>query len=139
MSRSYRTIITLLLLLAGPGIVSAQAADELAPDLQTRTGAGTRLAIFSSLSPLAINQIHSWRLQLSDARGEPVQAEHIEVIGGMPDHDHGLPTAPLVTATETPGEYLLQGLRFHMPGPWLMEFTIHTSQGSEQARLEFSL
>ena len=40
------------------------------------------------------------------------------LIPGMPDHDHGLPTQPQVTSRLENGDYLLEGVRFHMPGKW---------------------
>ena len=85
---------------------------------------GKNLAITSEVSPVQINRMHSWRLRLTDADGAPLSNASIEVRGGMPDHDHGLPTRPEVTGEVEPGVYLLQGLRFHMPGRWLLEFII---------------
>jgi hypothetical protein len=47
----------------------------------------------------------------------------------MPEHDHGLPTAPAVTRNLGNGDYLVEGLRFHMNGYWELEFTI-TARGA---------
>lgn len=103
------------------------------------TSQGSRLEIFSQLNPLAINTIHSWELVLYTADGAPLNGAQMSVVGGMPDHDHGLPTSPVVTREITPGRYLLEGMRFHMPGRWLLTFEVISDQGSESATLEFRL
>ena len=78
----------------------------------------------SSLDPIEINRIHSWTLTIM-RDGKPVEGAEITVTGGMPAHDHGMPTAPRVTAEIGAGKYLLQGMRFHMNGYW--EVTIGIS------------
>jgi hypothetical protein len=82
------------------------------------------LSAHSELNPIIINKMHRWSLQLVDAQGEPVSGAEISVQGGMPAHDHGLPTAPRIAAGAEPGVYLLDGLRFHMRGQWELDFTI---------------
>ncbi|MFT7221588.1 MAG: hypothetical protein ACI8Z1_003210 [Candidatus Azotimanducaceae bacterium] len=54
-----------------------------------------------------------------------VEGAEITVDGGMPEHRHGLPTAPLVRPGENDCEYLVEGLRFHMAGRWELKFTIN--------------
>ena len=103
------------------------------------TNQDSALEIFSQLDPLAINTIHSWELVLYTADGAPLSGARMSVFGGMPDHDHGLPTSPVVTREITPGRYLLEGVRFHMPGRWLLTFAVISDQGSESATLEFRL
>ena len=103
------------------------------------TNQGSALEIFSELDPLAINTIHSWELVLYTADGAPLSGALMSVVGGMPDHDHGLPTSPVVTGEVAPGRYLLEGMRFHMPGRWLLTFDVISDQGSESATLEFRL
>ena len=103
------------------------------------TNQNSALEIFSQLDPMAINTIHSWELVLYTADGASLSGARISVVGGMPDHDHGLPTSPVVTGEITPGHYLLEGVRFHMPGRWLLTFNVISDQGSESATLEFQL
>ena len=78
----------------------------------------------SDLEPLTINQLHGWTLQLEDKDGEAVTAAVITVDGGMPKHDHGLPTQPRVTQELGAGAYRLEGLRFHMRGEWEVSLSI---------------
>ena len=65
----------------------------------------------SALDPIEINRIHSWVLSVS-RDGEPVEGAVLVVDGGMPEHDHGLPTAPRITADLGDGRYRLEGYAF---------------------------
>ena len=103
------------------------------------TAQGYQLQIFSRVTPLEINTMHSWELLLTDANGAVVKDATIEVSGGMPDHDHGTPTLPRVTQTLDNGRLLLQGVRFHMPGYWQFIFTIKTGTSDEIATFDFTL
>ena len=109
------------------------------PDYESLTSQSSSLKVFSQLSPVIINRIHSWELVLTRSDGSPLTDAEITVIGGMPDHDHGLPTLPVVTRESRPGHYLLEGVRFHMPGRWQLSFTIRGPEGSETAELDFEL
>jgi hypothetical protein len=80
----------------------------------------------SSLDPIEINRIHTWTLAVT-RDGEPVEGAVLTVTGGMPAHDHGLPTAPRVTAELGDGRYKLEGLRFHMRGYW--EVSVEIASG----------
>ena len=64
----------------------------------------------SKLQPIAINRIHNWVLHVELADGQPVTNADITVEGGMPAHDHGLPTLPRITQSLGNGEYLLECL-----------------------------
>ena len=86
-----------------------------------------RVSFRSELDPIVINRIHSWVLRVEDEQGAPVSGARITVEGGMPSHDHGLPTAPQVTQELTAGEYVLEGMRFHMRGQWKIEITINAN------------
>ena len=83
-----------------------------------------QLRFESSLDPIEINRIHSWVLHVR-SDGESVEGAGFVIDGGMPAHDHGLPTQPRVTAELGEGRYRLEGLRFHMHGEW--EISIEVS------------
>lgn len=80
--------------------------------------------------PPKINQMHSWVLHVESADGVPVEHAEITVTGGMPEHDHGLPTQPRIVDELGAGDYRLDGMRFHMSGYWEIELTITTGQAS---------
>ncbi len=103
----------------------------LAP-LDTVVAADTELRVTYS-TPAGqpeINKIHSWVLHVESKDGLPVEKAEISVTGGMPEHDHGLPTRPRVTEELGGGDYRLEGMRFHMGGYWEIEVTIVTEQVS---------
>ncbi len=78
----------------------------------------------SALQPIEINRIHHWVLHIESEGGEPVTGADVKVTGGMPAHDHGLPTRPRVTTELEDGNYRLDGMRFHMAGDWELKISI---------------
>lgn len=83
-----------------------------------------RVGFVSELDPLAINRIHAWTLTITDADGNAVTAAAVDFDGGMPEHDHGLPTAPRLAEHFDDGRYRIEGIRFHMRGYWELRITI---------------
>ncbi len=83
-----------------------------------------RVDFESEIEPIVINRMHRWLLEITDRDGNAVRGAEITVDGGMPSHDHGLPTRPRVIGEALPGRYRLEGLRFHMGGEWELELTI---------------
>lgn len=77
-----------------------------------------------------VNTFHTWTITVTDADGKAVNDAKIHVDGGMPAHGHGLPTDPKVTKNLGNGSYLVEGVKFSMPGEWVMKFTIN-SGGTE--------
>lgn len=80
----------------------------------------------SDIDPIPINKIHGWSLTISTPNGIPVTDAEISVVGDMPEHGHGLPTQPEVTQELDDGVYLVQGMKFSMPGWWVIKFNIRT-------------
>jgi hypothetical protein len=91
----------------------------------------------STPSPPPLNKIHSWRLTVKRLSGEPVTGAMIMVDGGMPAHGHGLPTKPEVTGETAAGIYLLEGMKFTMPGWWEVKF--HLTSNKTEDRVTFNL
>ena len=84
-----------------------------------------------------INQIHTWTLHVETDDGQPVEQAEITINGGMPQHGHGLPTNPQVTQDLGNGDYLVEGLKFQMPGWWEVRFSI--SAGGQNDTITFNL
>lgn len=82
------------------------------------------MTYISKLDPIVINRIHSWLLHVETPDGQPVESDDITVEGGMPVHNHGLPTIPRMTQSLGNGDYLVEGMRFHMNGYWEITVTI---------------
>ncbi len=93
----------------------------------------------SHLDPIAINTMHAWTLHIQDRSGKPVADATVEVEGGMPDHDHGLPTRPRVTQNLGGGDYLLEGMKFHMGGWWQVTLLIRQDQISDRVTFDLNL
>jgi hypothetical protein len=98
-----------------------------------------RISFTSALDPIAINELHSWTVRVETADGQPVDDAQITVDGGMPGHGHGLPTQPQVTQNLGNGDYLLEGVRFQMPGAWVMRFDVAADGQSDGATFELAL
>jgi hypothetical protein len=109
------------------------------PVFDTTSNRGLHLVFSPTLQPLEINRIHAWQLRLTDREGEPVSGARISITGGMPEHDHGMPTRPVASEETTSGNYLLQGMRFHMPGLWRLDIIIETDSFRDSAALELTL
>lgn len=107
-------------------LVASLAMAEMSPPIESAKRI-YRLRFESQLQPLKINQIHSWQVRVETVDGEPLRNAALTMTGGMPAHDHGLPTAPRVTREMGDGEYLIEGVRFHMGGYW--EITIKIDAG----------
>jgi len=93
----------------------------------------------SQLDPVVINETHSWTLHIETADGNPVTDAEIAIDGGMPEHDHGFPTAPRVTQNLGEGNYLLEGMRFNMGGVWVLTLEICSGGQSDTVTFEFEL
>jgi hypothetical protein len=96
-------------------------------DASSETWTSTRgvyeIGFESQVEPIEINRIHGWILTVT-SEGEPVEGAEITVSGGMPAHDHGMPTRPRVTQDLGGGRYKLEGMRFHMNGKWQISVEI---------------
>lgn len=129
------SILIVCLLIAFAEMPPAQAS-ELYSDSRP---AGLVIRMTSQLQPLTINQMHNWIINLQDTDGNPITGATIKVDGGMAAHDHGLATAPRVTDYLGEGSYLLQGMRFHMPGEWQLELTIRVNDSTYSASMAVEL
>ena len=84
-----------------------------------------RIQLKSGLDPIQISKVHQWSLHMSGADGIPVTGANIAVDGGMPEHGHGLPTAPRVAAADGPGNYVINGMKFSMTGWWVLKLDVN--------------
>jgi len=86
-----------------------------------------------------INKMHTWILHVENADGIGIEGASIEVTGGMPEHNHGLPTKPRVTKELGGGDYRLEGMRFHMRGYWEIVVSITTDGGTSKVTIPLQL
>ncbi len=83
-----------------------------------------KISFEAELDPIEINKIHAWVITVRTSSGDAVTTADISVLGGMPLHDHGMPTRPRVTDYLGDGRYRLEGMRFHMNGHWEVSVTV---------------
>ena len=122
-----------LLLLLGATVLAQTATNPLVSE-----NGHFNVSYASQLDPIAINQIHSWTLHITDSEGAPVANADIAIKGGMPQHNHGLATQPTIESSGE-GTYLLQGLRFHMMGYWELELTIDYGSAKDTVMIPLEL
>lgn len=132
--------IALLLITAVAGLgmwMSYVPADLDYATTRLSNGGAYRVSYAPRRGPIAVNQIHAWTIHVETADGQPVEGATIAVDGDMPQHGHGLPTEPQVTQDLGGGDYLVEGLKFHMPGWWVVDYTI--TAGGQTDTVRFNL
>lgn len=127
----------MLALLAGLALAGVAVADGETV-LDSEKGFYT-VSYSSDVDPIEINRMHAWTLHVVAPDGTPVEDAEITVGGGMPAHNHGLPTQPRVTENLGDGNYRVEGLRFHMGGAWQVSFTIASAGDVDTVTFDLDL
>ena len=89
-------------------------------------------------SPIPVGRMHAWTVAVQEVDGDPTDASLV-FDGGMPQHGHGLPTVPKVTGRDSEGRYVVEGVRFNMPGWWRLQVRINGTAGPDIATFNLSL
>ncbi|AZO74921.1 MULTISPECIES: FixH family protein [unclassified Mesorhizobium] len=139
MASIWRYILTglgLTALLVGILAVVYLTAPQSAPGPDTSRSKKTASGLFvASFEPergvVRHGELQSWLLTLKTAAGAPVEGAAITVSGGMPQHNHGLPTSPQATDYLGEGRYRIDGVKFTMSGWWQLRFAISAAAGSD--------
>jgi hypothetical protein len=139
-----RVALSLIMTLVLPALVFASGMSAAAPSVDYATTRASEKGLYtvsfvSRTDPIPLNKIHSWQIHVVDARGTPVSDATILVDGGMPQHGHGLPTKPRVTENLGNGDFLVEGLRFQMPGWWVVNFSITAGPGTDKVVFNLKL
>jgi hypothetical protein len=98
-----------------------------------------RVSMRSNANPVPLSRIHSWMLHLETPEGVAIDDAQIGVYGGMPAHKHGLPTKPRVTENLGEGNYLIDGIKFSMPGQWELILIITADGKRDKAKFNIDL
>ena len=104
-----------------PNTASAKGADP-APWRRLSTGGGSYEITVRTTTPPAVGGYQTWAVAIS-GRGSAGLDPSLTVRGGMPGHGHGLPSEPQVRRL-APGQFVLEGLQFNMPGEWVLHFDV---------------
>lgn len=121
-----------LLILVIPGLAQDQRTKKSDRNLYV-------ISYEPGIQPVLINRIHNWVVHVETPDGSVVKNATIAFVGGMPDHDHGLPTLPLVTRYLGDGDYLVEGMRFHMNGRWQVTLTITVESSIDSVTFDLQL
>lgn len=97
-----------------------------------------QVTLTPSADPVPVGQMHAWLVEVTGAAGEKLDAA-VNFDGGMPQHGHGLPTVPRVTGRDAQGRYIVGGVRFNMPGWWVLEVDVEGAAGTDTASFNLAL
>ena len=126
--------------MSGAPAASSSAASQIDTSRTRPSDAGLfRATITPSADPAPINEMHTWTLHVETPDGKPVENAQVSVDGGMPEHGHGLPTQPKVTKYLGNGDYLVEGMRFNMPGMWQLKFRVTAGGQTDQVVFNLAL
>lgn len=131
-------------LLAVGAVMAAKMMQPAPADLDLSLTQTTENGLYVSslepgISPVSVGPIHNWTVEVATPDGVPVDGASISIEGGMPHHGHGLPTSPQVTQSLGDGRYLVEGVKFNMPGWWTLTLRIDGASGSDEATFNLSL
>jgi hypothetical protein len=124
--------------MATPVAETAKADLDLSRSRMTANGLYVA-AIEPEIPEIKQGGLHSWILTVKTPDGKPVDDAKIAVGGGMPDHNHGLPTSPEMTQHLGDGRYRIEGMKFSMSGWWELKFDISSADGSDSATFNLVL
>lgn len=117
---------------ASAGLFSSPIPDDLDLSLTKLSNSGLyRAQLLPEAMPITVRQMHVWTVTLQTAAGAPVTEANIAIDGGMPQHGHGLPTAPQVTKELGDGRYQIEGVKFNMRGWWTFELAVDGADGAD--------
>ena len=98
-----------------------------------------QVTLQSDEAPLPLNRIHSWTARITTPEGRIVDDAILMVYGGMPEHKHGFPSKPEVTANLGDGRYRIEGVKFNMPGRWEMWFNVRALDQDDKVIIGFDV
>ncbi len=98
-----------------------------------------RISARPAAEPVELHQMHDWivGIELTGESSEVPSAVHFD--GGMPSHGHGFVTAPRVTKNLGGGEFLVEGVKFHMAGEWVIEITVTGRASADRVTLPLTI
>jgi hypothetical protein len=83
-----------------------------------------RVSLRPSDGEIPLHRFHSWIFHVETRDGELFPPARLDVDGGMPQHAHGFETQPRVSRPLGDGDFLVEGVKFHMPGAWVIRFEV---------------
>lgn len=139
-----KTLIAAAVVLAGAGYVAVTMATTAPADLDyslsqlSATGA-YRVTLTPGLEPVPVGQMHTWMANVTAPDGGTLDDVAVTFDGGMPQHGHGLPTQPQVTGRTEDGAFVVDGVKFNMPGWWEIKLHVEGPAGADVATFNLAL
>lgn len=136
-------VATMIILVALPAVAAnttdAKFTDREHAVTQPSEDGEYLFSLHSTDPAVPFKKIHSWIVHIETKDGKPVENAKVFVFGGMPVHQHGFPTKPRVKKYLGNGDYLVEGIKFNMPGEWEMRFNIKDGFKQSRAVFQFKL
>jgi len=113
-----------------------------APEAYERTQTSAAQLYRASFTPaesIKVGKLHKWHIQILTADGTPVDSARVIIDGGMPQHGHGLPTKPRITAHLGDGRHVVEGMKFNMNGWWVVKLLVSGERGSDVVTFNLKL
>jgi hypothetical protein len=120
-----------------PEELERPAANEFGPAERTSNN-GLYKAELELPPSLTTGTMYRMKLRVKQANGSGIDNATVSVGGGMPEHGHGLPTAPKATL-QGDGVYRIDGVRFKMGGWWVLAFAINGAHGTDTVAFNLDL
>lgn len=119
------------------------AEEAPAPVREGVTAAGRyRLKWRPSPDPIPLSALFEVETTVVDAvTGAPVEVGAVRVDARMPEHGHGMATRPEADSGDCDaagvcrhpgGVYRTRGMKFHMPGEWVLSFDVEGPAGPDR-------
>ena len=118
-------------------LAASMAHAEIPGAIQSESGA-FQIVLDRDPSTMPLSEFVELKATIHDAQDAVVTGATLAIGGGMPAHGHGLPTQPEAEATAD-GSFVIKGLKFSMPGDWVLIFDIKTDSAEDRVTVDFRL
>lgn len=111
---------------SGGGACAADARKDVYAAGLSKGAGGLSVRIASATPAPPAKGLNQVMLELTDGAGAPVEHATITLTPFMPDHGHGSPVAPVVTAAGG-GRYGVEDVYLPMAGLWTLTVKVETA------------
>lgn len=111
-------------------------------------GGKYKISFATDPSPIPLSRLFAVDSVVTDSAGVPVTEGSLGIDATMPHHGHGMSTRPEnMVGSCLPsgkcrhegGKYRTEGMKFHMPGEWTVEFVVDGPAGTDSARVVLAI
>lgn len=99
-----------------------------------------QIAFTTEPTPIPLAGLFAINAVLTDSAGVPVTDAGVAINARMPQHGHGMSTKPenlpgtcdsTGVCIHPEGKYRTEGMKFHMPGDWTVDFVVSGPAGDD--------